>query len=961
MSGAVARTGYAAEPPIAPSARIAIEDDPEGAALGALDDAGPFPIAVAARVVVPVSNLDRTIDARLAAFDKRRVPVWLALPAPDTQDDVERWRTSLRTLLEQHGSVLTLLEVTIDRQPARVASFAVQIAATEVRASHDTIRLALGGRAMSDPARRAEIYSASLSPYVDLLAIPDGDDGVEGIRAWLHRIDPLARIALTPRSPATATESATRGMLDGVLQDLGTDVAMHAWGAADVTALAVRTLTPLSELLADDISILDERGVGLTLTVASRDVTESLRHRLLFDERTFSTYLLYWGNSADDPLEMTLTLPVEGVPGVHDLSTGTKTSAAGYSRDQATGRVQAAAPLTGRPMLVDFNEGGAAVFADRTDVSAPRQLSIGEIIARHQQQQRAQDAVVRNYIAHARMQQHFRPTVTDSYDVVTENRYFVTGDGVEWEELSFSVNGSKWGADRPAFPLLQPEKVLSLPLQLRFDDGYRYQLSGTERVDGFDCFVVRFEPVRQDSALYRGTVWIDRKTFARVRVQAVQGGLAAPVVSNEETQHYAPVTIGNRPVFLFSGLTARQIVLIAGRNLLVEKSVVFTDFQVNNEAFDRERASARESNRIMYRETEGGLRYYVKDGGRRVVSDRPTSHAKAMAMGVTFDPSYAFPLPIVGIDYLDFQFGSPNTQLALLFAGVLAAGNIQRPKLGSTRLDASIDFFAIAAPSSDRVYLAGREAEGERVLTWPLTTGLNLGWQATPFQKVSAQYQFRFDGYVRDTTTADNFAVPSSTVTDGLGGAWEYRRGGYSLLLNGTWFARATWKDWGLQQTSGGPTTATAATSRTYAKYSAGLSRDFYFNPFRKIHLNGEWFSGRDLDRFSQYQFGLFDETRIHGVPSSGVRFGEIAMVRGSYSLNIFEQYRIDLFLDQAWGRDDPGHGEWQPLSGFGVAVNVRAPWSTILRVDLGKSVLPASYGQLGSTTLQVLLLKPLR
>ena len=85
---------------------------------------------------------------------------------------------------------------------------------------------------------------------------------------------------------------------------------------------------------------------------------------------------------------------------------------------------------------------------------------------------------------------------------------------------------------------------------------------------------------RSDKALYRGTVWIDRTTFARVRVQAVQSGLPAPVVSNEETQHYTPVAgIGGRPVFLFTGLTARQILLIAGRNLLVEKSVAFTTFR----------------------------------------------------------------------------------------------------------------------------------------------------------------------------------------------------------------------------------------------------------------------------------------------------------------------------------------------------------------------------------------------
>src|SRR6185295_16244093 len=113
--------------------------------------------------------------------------------------------------------------------------------------------------------------------------------------------------------------------------------------------------------------------------------------------------------------------------------------------------------------------------------------------------------LLHNYIAQARMEQHFRPTITDpGYDVVTDNRYYVSDDGIEWEELTFSVNGSKWGSDRPPFPLLQPEKVLSLPLQLRFGDDYRYRLERTERVGDYDCYVVRFDPVDNARSLYRG-------------------------------------------------------------------------------------------------------------------------------------------------------------------------------------------------------------------------------------------------------------------------------------------------------------------------------------------------------------------------------------------------------------------------------------------------------------------------
>jgi len=945
-----------------PAPRLAIQDDDPGSALRVLDSAGDLPFPVAVRVSAD-RELGPALDTRLAALAQRNVPIWLSVPIAVRIEEADSWREALRRLLDRHGSSLTILELVLAAEPAPVASFVTRIASTEVRASHGGIRLALGGPRMATNESRGIVYTSDLAPYVDLLSLPDAT--LDSAGAWLARVDPDAGL-IVASAPGDEND-IPRQMMEAIVRDAGTGLTVHAWPAAPRTAEALRLAVPAAPLLTSDIAELDEGAAALRVS------NTSIRRRLLFDNQTFATYFAYWSEAGDaaDPLQLSLTLTIEGNPVLHDLLAGTRNPLSEFTRDPSTRQVVARVPVTGRPMLIDFNEGAVDVLADRTAVSAARRLTVAEVIARHQARQRAQDAIVQNYIASARMEQHFRPTVTDpGYDVVTENRYFVAGGPgapggeVEWEELSFSVNGSKWGADRPPFPLLQPEKVLSLPLQLRFDEGYRYRLDGTERVDGYDCFIVRFEPTRDDASLYRGTVWIDQKTFARIRVQAVQGRLAAPVVSNEEVQLYAPpVMVSGQPVFLFHGLTARQIMLIAGRNLLVEKSVTFSDFRVNDPEFQQERSEARASDRVMFRETDRGLRYFVKEDGERVVSERATLSAKAMAMGTTLDPSYAFPLPIFGINYLDFEFGTPDSQLALLFAGVLAAGNIQRPGIGP--FDASLDFFAIAVPSSDRVYSATGERAGERLLTWPLSTGANLGWQYTPFQKASIQYQFRFDGYVRDRTTTEDFAVPSSTITNGIGGAWEYRRGGYSLVLNGTWFRRASWHEWGLPLTGPAddapPDLFGQLFSRpTYAKYTASLSRDFYFNVFHKVHLNGAWFGGTDLDRFSQYQFGMFDDTRIHGVPASGVRFEELGMARGSYSLNIFEQYRVDLFLEQAWGRDRRVDSAWQRLSGFGIAVNLRGPRNTILRGDFGKSLLPNRYRNVGSTTLQFMVLKPL-
>jgi hypothetical protein len=941
-----------------PPPRFAVEDTLSAEPPRLLQQAAGRIVPVAVRLVVAPGTPDSLVDERLAFYRERRTPVWLAVGIPDTVDAVGAWRSRLGSLVRRFGDAITILEFVAAAQERDLVTFSVRVAATDVRAERESIRVGFGGIRLRQAAARADLYTPDLAPYVDILAIPSGSD-VESAAAELQRRDPTARIVLTGNQAGGDPDRAVRRVLDSELETLGTDVVMHAWQPSETLERAYRALGVLGTLMAGEISALDPAAASLRLSVGGRDATAAVRHRLLFDGRTFATYLVYWSDASSEPIQVSLTLPVEGVPALHRLFDGSRLEATDYSRNRETGRTTLRVPQPGDPVLVDFNEGAGDVFVERSDVSAERPLTVEEIIARHQQQQRAQDALVHSYMATARMEQHFRPTMTDpGYDVVTDNRYYVAEDGIEWEELSFAVNGSKWGADRPPFPLLQPEKVLSLPLQLRFGSDYRYRLAGTERIGQYDCFVVRFDPRSETRSLYRGTIWIERRTFARIRVQAVQTGLTAPVVSNEEVHTYAPVAaIGNRPVFLFTDLEARQIMLIAGRNLLVEKRVAFSDFRINDARFADARAEARGSERIMYRETDRGLRYYVKEGSTRVVSERPTNRAKAMAMGVTLDPSYAFPLPIFGINYLNFEFrGRPDTQLAILFAGVLAAGNLQRPKLGNTPLDASVDFFAIAVPSSDRLYDAAGERERERLLTWPLTTGLNLGWQYTPFQKLTAQYQFRFDGYVRDTTTAESYRVPASTVTNGVGGAWEYRRGGYSAGVNATWFARASWREWG----SADAPLADALEPR-YVKYSASLSRDFYFNVVHKLHFNAAWFGGKGLDRFAKYQFGMFDDTRIHGVPASGVRFGEIGALRGAYSLNIFEQYRLDVFLEQAWGRDRAFDRFWQPITGTGLALNFRAPWNTILRADVGKSILPDRYRGVGSATLQIMLLKPLR
>jgi hypothetical protein len=910
-----------------------------------------------------------TIDAGAADLPTSAVgrwPVWLTLRAVDGPVvEATALPARVRQILAATPR-LAAIELQASGDDPRRAAFLIKIAAAEIRAARPQVAIVLGGEA-AGPARRDAVITPDVTPSVDALALVESETADPGPAwTWANAHDP--GLTLVDLHAFLAEGVGFAPFVAHESRRLGTFVTTRGYRVeASQIGPLVRVARRFASLYRPgDLAPLTPSAGEFTLTIDGRDATPHVAPRLLYHLSTLSTFLLFDGAArAGAVADVSLVTSSGGEITAIDLLDGREQKASRETRDELTQRSSARFVLAGKgPWLVTFASGAEGGFVQQEDVTADRTPSVEEILARHQARQAAEREASPRYVMNGRIQQFFKPNATDpGFDIVTENRFFVDRvDGTEWEEREFRVNGAKFGEPRPPFPLLQPEKVLAPPLVIELDARYAYRLQGSETVGGRAAWVVAFEPARRDQSLYRGTVWIDRETYARLRQQAVQTGLTAPVVSNDETQDFAPVrTARGQDVYLPSRIYNQQLILIAGRPLLVERRVTFDGYAIAPDDFSAQRQEARGGASTMYRDTAAGVRYFIKEGTGRVVSDMATTKAKAMALGLTIDPGFDFPLPIGGINYLNFRFrGRPDTQVAILFAGVLAAGNIQRPKAIANRIDASVDFFLMAPPSSDRLFLPGGEREDQRLLTWPLSTGLNLGWQATSYQRLSAQYQFRFDGYVRDSTTSDTFVTPSTTVTNGIGGLYEYRRGGYAVTGNAVWARRASWRAWGEPG-------ALVDTSPDYTKFSLAGTKVFYLGPLSKFVVNGAWYGGDQLDRFSQYQFGLFDETKVHGVPSAGVRYGELAMARGQYSFNLFEQYRVDLFVDRAWGRvrGDAAAGiaevPWEPLTGLGVAFNVRIPGRTaILRGEVGKSFLPSRYRGLGSTTVQIMLLKPL-
>jgi len=902
-----------------------------------------------ARLAVRRTELEQDrLDARVDLYKKNGVAVLVTLTElPASVRDTEPFRQEIQELASRLRGKVAAYQI-----GARVGgasgpsvkeyAFYLKLAAIQIRATDPDALLVQATLSPPDKAWQAAFYDEDVAAYVDGVA--------------LEAIDPELTALVRMEDP-TASVIVTGVPLDGDAKKTGTSflISQIRHVASDVRLTTYRAVVPpvaaaaaLKDVFANEVVSLDEKAAELKLRSAG-----TLSYRLLYNLENFSTYLALWGEPG--AVDVELAVPATAPP----RATGSAAPVENFERDATAGVSRLRIQLGDVPVLLDFNY-GSDFYASRTDVKAERLPTVDEIIFRHQQAQAAQDGLLQNYRARARVAIHFRIAPGEpGFDVVTENNFYYDREGSEWEELSFTFNGARWGADRPSFPLLQPEKVLALPLDLKLDRQYRYALEGVETVGAYRCYVVRFEPVTEARTLYRGKVWIDDQKFVRIKAQAVQTALTAPVVSNDETQSLSPVAfVDGRPVFLPTRLANKQLFLIAGRNLLVEREVTFSDFAVNSEDFVEARAGARHSEHVMFRDTDAGLRYFVKQGGERVASTELTRSAKALAMGVTVDPSFDFPLPIFGINYLDFDFLDRNMQFALLFGGVLALGNVQQTHALGTPLDVSVDFFGIAVPVNDQVFGENGEVREERFRSTPFSTGVNVGYQFTSFQKLTGSYQFRYDLFFADDETDPDFTPPVDTLTNAFGAAYEYRRRGYSLLASGSYNRRGAWERWGDASTSFNPE------ERNYYKYNLSVSKDFFFKTFHKLHVDGTYFGGKRLDRFSMYQFGLFSEAKMHGVPSAGVRFGEIALFRASYSFNLFEQYRFDLFFDQSFGRKPfaatAAPGDWQRLTGIGVGLNLRAPWKTMLRVDVGKSFLPRIYSGSGSTVLQVLLLKPL-
>jgi hypothetical protein len=107
------------------------------------------------------------------------------------------------------------------------------------------------------------------------------------------------------------------------------------------------------------------------------------------------------------------------------------------------------------------------------------------------------------------------------------------------------------------------------------------------------------------------------------------------------------------------------------------------------------------------------------------------------------------------------------------------------------------------------------------------------------------------------------------------------------------------------------------------------------FSPRVVGRIEGTYMTGWDLDRFSRYTFGSFDN-RLRGYPSALIRYDRGAVFRGAAAWSAGRLLRLDGFFDSAYVRD-PGFGRGgRRYSGLGAAAEVPAPFGTLVAVEWG-------------------------
>lgn len=875
-------------------------------------------------------RLDEQTYPAFVATDPSKVSVLISYEAADVAA-VEEKTKQIIDWARTHGP-FDSLGISVKTSDPTLAAYAVKRLAVSAQGQEAAKRI-LTLRDETLPA----LFDAGANAYFDAVIVDAKD--VEQTFAFLAEKDPSKKIfAVVPIESPNPLYDLAKAFSVGA-------VRAYANGTVSAPALAQFNATTTTDWAFDStakVPVLDAKGASVEMPVLTFVRGEDLR-----------TMVIARGDANASSI---LSLPADR------YTKPRRVDAAGERAITDTG-TRGGRLLVGTPpakdayaVLVDYTQKTDKTAVKETvNVATERGITVEEIIRNHQAYDAYQESIQPRYIARNETKLRFEiGSGAESLEAAIAGDYFSDPAGkADWVWQDFYINGVKWKYGRiPELPLIQPEKVTQLPLDIHLTNDYRYELVRPTDLLGYRTYEVRFEPPKnapENLPLYKGTVWIDARTWARVRINMVQLHLTGEVLSNEERVDYVPFARDTKTqltaeeaakadpralIWLPVEVGAQQVVSAAGRANVVQRATNFTNFRIDPSEFSTLLAQASASDARMVRETESGLRYLEKRGeGERVVKEGFDSSRLFMVGGVHHDAGLEYPVvPLGGIDYFNFNLFNKGIQTNVFFAGVVVAANATLPNVKNTRTNVGADFFGIAVPTENTIYRNGEEAPSESIKSLPVNLSLRAGHPVFGFGKFDVSFGISHFTYQRADDTDPDFAVPADTFVFSPGASFTYARKGYTFSSFYDYSRRSEWEPWGnLAEYD--------PDQKSFARFGGSFGKSFFLPKFQRLGLDFNYLDGTRLDRFSKYELGFFGSQRVHGIKSGSVRAEKAILGHLSYGFVFSDQFRMEAFYDHALITDESSNLKREPFQGLGIAGQTVGPFGTLLRLDIGKSI----------------------
>jgi len=896
------------------------------------DSSAPPPSPIPLVLQLRESDLETSGVDAFSPEQRKKLTVTIRynLDTSDPMTEVEAHTKNVIDWAKLHGP-FEAIGVAPQTSDAAVAAYAVKRLAVTAQGLEVATRIVLPPDVDLD-----KLYGAGALTYIDAILVNRAD--VAKTAAWLADKDPSKKIwaIVEPQSPNSffdlaraLGDGATRAYLDHATTD--DDAAIANFNQAFIGDWAFDSTA--------STQVLDSKGNPIPMPVLTFVRGEDLRTILVPKGDATAAFI---ASMPGDRYTRPRRVDVAGDREITDV--GAK-----------GGHFLVGVQPVQRPFLLTLDHTEKpSVTKEAISVATERGISVQEIIRNHQAYKSYQESIAPRYIARDATKLRFTLEGGEAIEATIAGDYFFDPHGAaDWVWQDFYINGVKWKYGRiPELPLIQPEKVTQLPLDIHLTNEYRYELVRETELNGYRTYEVRFEPppnAPQSLPLYRGTVWIDSRTWARIRISMIQMNLTGEILSNEESVDFQPFARASHApltsadvaksdpreiVWLPIDVNAQQVISAAGHANPVLRRTTFSDFRIEPPDFAERHQIAAASDARIVRETQQGMRYVEKNAaGERVVREGFNTARSFMVGGVHHDAGLDYPvLPLGGIDYFNFDYHHTGIQTNVLFAGVLLTGNITDPNVRNTRTNLGVDFFGIAVPTTNSIYRFGIEEKGEAVKALPTSINARVGHPFLTFGKFDFSLGVQHITYQRADTTASGFEVPADTFVISPGIDLQYARWGYTFAGYYDYNARTSWRPWGIPSEYN-------PNQKTFTDFGGEISKSFYLPRFQRIGFELNYLDGQRLDRFGKYELGFFGSQRIHGIRSGSVRAEKAVLGHFSYGFVFSDQFRLEAFYDQGLITDRVAGYHNEPFQGIGIGGQTVGPYGTLLRLDIGRTI----------------------